>query len=293
MSTTDPYSTPLTHTSSDATRITGTVIIEVGPAGKAAVNTLQLPVNPDQQHDIDVRVTTYQSESGAYFDDYGLGLEKMTLTGSTAWTSNQGQFNEVWCDGHQAAGHLYRDIITYYFQQEQGNSSPQNMEMTIFDSTSGNSWHVKPISPGLTLTRTKDDPLVYHYTAYFVILWDLANGPAPSVLPDPVQQALSQAVGGGFASPVPQSIAPNYSIPPSAVTKAVVAAQAVAQTPPNKYTVKSGDTLSSIAATWYAGNGSLWTLIFNANSSTLKNPNLIYAGQVLIIPPGPGANKAA
>lgn len=49
------------------------------------------------------------------------------------------------------------------------------------------------------------------------------------------------------------------------------------------YTVKKGDCLWNIAKKYY-GNGSKYTVIYNANKSKIKNPNLIYPGQVLTIP---------
>ncbi len=49
------------------------------------------------------------------------------------------------------------------------------------------------------------------------------------------------------------------------------------------YTVVKGDTLWAIAKRFY-GNGSLYTKISNANTDKIKNPNLIYPGQVLTIP---------
>ena len=49
------------------------------------------------------------------------------------------------------------------------------------------------------------------------------------------------------------------------------------------YTVKSGDCLWKIAKQFY-GNGAQYTKIYNANKDKIKNPNLIYAGQVLTIP---------
>lgn len=55
---------------------------------------------------------------------------------------------------------------------------------------------------------------------------------------------------------------------------------------PNKnktYTVKRGDCLWNIAKKFY-GNGSKYTVIYNANKNKIKNPNLIYPGQVLTIP---------
>ena len=44
-----------------------------------------------------------------------------------------------------------------------------------------------------------------------------------------------------------------------------------------------GDTLWGIAKKFY-GDGSQYTRIAAANSTTVKNPNLIYPGQVLTIP---------
>lgn len=49
------------------------------------------------------------------------------------------------------------------------------------------------------------------------------------------------------------------------------------------YTVKKGDCLWNIAKKFY-GKGSLYTKIYNANKDKIKNPNLIYAGQKLVIP---------
>lgn len=49
------------------------------------------------------------------------------------------------------------------------------------------------------------------------------------------------------------------------------------------YTVKSGDCLWKIAKQFY-GNGAEYMKIYNANTDKIKNPNLIYVGQVLTIP---------
>ena len=50
------------------------------------------------------------------------------------------------------------------------------------------------------------------------------------------------------------------------------------------YTVKHGDTLSAIAKTYYK-DGSKYPRIFEANRPMLGDPNKIYPGQVLRIPP--------
>lgn len=55
--------------------------------------------------------------------------------------------------------------------------------------------------------------------------------------------------------------------------------------PPAKfYTVKSGDTLSKIAKAEY-GDAKLYPAIFEANKPMLKDPDKIYPGQSLRIPP--------
>jgi nucleoid-associated protein YgaU len=50
------------------------------------------------------------------------------------------------------------------------------------------------------------------------------------------------------------------------------------------YTVKSGDTLSKIAAEHY-GDGGKYRLIFEANQPMLTDPDKIYPGQSLRVPP--------
>jgi LysM repeat protein len=49
------------------------------------------------------------------------------------------------------------------------------------------------------------------------------------------------------------------------------------------YTVRPGDTLSSIAQRFY-GNPADWPGLYQANRSVLTNPNVLYPGQVLTVP---------
>ncbi len=49
------------------------------------------------------------------------------------------------------------------------------------------------------------------------------------------------------------------------------------------YIVKSGDSLWKIAKNHY-GHGSQWSVIYNANKADINDPNLIFTGQVLVIP---------
>ncbi len=50
------------------------------------------------------------------------------------------------------------------------------------------------------------------------------------------------------------------------------------------YTVNPGDSLSKIAKAHY-GNAMKYTVIFEANTPMLEDPNKIYPSQVLRIPP--------
>lgn len=72
------------------------------------------------------------------------------------------------------------------------------------------------------------------------------------------------------------------------VAKTPAPARATVSSPAPKqqnktYTVVRGDCLWNIAKKFY-GNGSQYTKIYNANRDKIKNPNLIYPGQVLTIP---------
>lgn len=49
------------------------------------------------------------------------------------------------------------------------------------------------------------------------------------------------------------------------------------------YTVQKGDSLWKIAKQFY-GNGAQYSKIVSANADKIKNPNLIYPGQVFTIP---------
>jgi phage tail protein X len=59
-----------------------------------------------------------------------------------------------------------------------------------------------------------------------------------------------------------------------------------------RYTVQPGDTLSSIARRFY-GNAADWQWIYDANKSVIRNPSVIYVGQVLILPDHPTADTTS
>lgn len=59
--------------------------------------------------------------------------------------------------------------------------------------------------------------------------------------------------------------------------------QSAPKVPFTRYTVQSGDTLSSIAQR-YLGNATYWPIIYCANTAAISNPNAIEPGQLLLIP---------
>lgn len=77
--------------------------------------------------------------------------------------------------------------------------------------------------------------------------------------------------------------------PKEVTTKPVVVASVSTPRPaetapkPKTYTVVKGDTLWNIAKK-NLGNGARYTEIYNLNKDKIKNPNLIYPGQVLTLP---------
>ena len=62
--------------------------------------------------------------------------------------------------------------------------------------------------------------------------------------------------------------------------------------PPRRYTVRRGDTLSTIAQRFY-GSPARWGWLYQANRSVIKDPNLISPGEVLNIPDEPSVRPAA
>lgn len=90
--------------------------------------------------------------------------------------------------------------------------------------------------------------------------------------------------GNVLITPPPPPVAPPPTptpTPPPA--PAPVTPPGPHMAPGTWYTVKRGDNLTNIGKFF----GRTWQQIYNANRDKIKNPNLIYPGQVLWIPPIP------
>jgi LysM repeat protein len=103
------------------------------------------------------------------------------------------------------------------------------------------------------------------------------------------------AIAGALVAVAPQAHAAESSsaTATSAVTQVHTDAVIAKSQPATRtYTVRSGDTLSSIAAHFY-GNAGDWTWLYHENASKISNPNDIYVGEVLKIPASAPANAAS
>lgn len=98
-------------------------------------------------------------------------------------------------------------------------------------------------------------------------------------------QQLEAVVGGARRVPTAQT---TVVAPPAQQTRPAAPAQTAAPTPdpasaPRSYTVKSGDSLSSISRAVY-GTPSRWIDIYQANRDRLSSENALRVGQELRIP---------
>lgn len=102
------------------------------------------------------------------------------------------------------------------------------------------------------------------------------------------------AIAGALVATAPQASAAVSLSAKTATVAGQVHTDAVVQhsKPATRtYTVRSGDTLSSIAQRFY-GNSADWAWLYHVNSSVVHDPNSIYVGEVLKIPADPPADAA-
>jgi LysM repeat protein len=101
----------------------------------------------------------------------------------------------------------------------------------------------------------------------------------------------AMAVVPGFMAAAPHAAALAQTSPhtittsPRTITAHLDAVVKSATPAARSYTVQPGDTLYGISERYW-GNGKYWPALYQANRSTISDPNLIYAGQVVTIPSG-------
>ncbi len=99
----------------------------------------------------------------------------------------------------------------------------------------------------------------------FKSMFSPAEAEAAELKPSPAPQPSQQA-----PEPAERAVQPSEPVQP----------QVEMQT----YTIKSGDTLSKIAKQFY-GQANKYMVIFEANRDVIKDPDRIYPGQTIRIPP--------
>jgi 5'-nucleotidase len=128
------------------------------------------------------------------------------------------------------------------------------------------------------------DPILVSYSLLESGFWRITDMPIKSTRKHPItnETVRAEVTLSLTREPNPPATVPGRptSSRPSgmAVSAHPVAKKAAAK----RYTVRSGDTLSRIAAKFY-GKATLFDKIADANH--IRNPNLIKVGQVLTIPP--------
>jgi LysM repeat protein len=107
--------------------------------------------------------------------------------------------------------------------------------------------------------------------------------PVEKVAGTAVKAAPAVAIAGALVA-LPQSAHAEVKTPASATTVTEQAhTTALVKQATRTYRVRSGDTLSEIAARFYH-NPARWTWIYAANRSKIHNPNSIFVGEKLTIP---------
>ena len=103
-------------------------------------------------------------------------------------------------------------------------------------------------------------------------------------------KASDDALTGTTATPAKSGLTKDASsalawakVTREAPVAAEAAAESGGETPPAKYVVQAGDSLSAISEKVY-GDAKYWSTIFEHNKDKISDPNLIHPGQELVIP---------
>ncbi|MCY1693846.1 LysM peptidoglycan-binding domain-containing protein [Curtobacterium sp. SL109] len=115
------------------------------------------------------------------------------------------------------------------------------------------------------------------------------TGAAPAAIPQQAAPAPAPAPAAAApaapAAPAPapaKQVAPRATAPAPAAAPAGPSKPAAVKTSGTTYTVVSGDTLDTIATKLGVDGG--WMQLWAANTTTIDDANLIYAGQTLQLP---------
>jgi nucleoid-associated protein YgaU len=110
--------------------------------------------------------------------------------------------------------------------------------------------------------------------------------PPPTAVAGPTRAAPTPAASVA-AAPSPATPAPAQTLAASETPVATAAHAVVPEV--LTYTVVKGDNLWDLAVKYY-GDGLRYADIFSANASQIRDPNLIYIGQIFVVPAKPATN---
>jgi hypothetical protein len=137
-----------------------------------------LILNPqDFQQREPVRAQVVQTIGGAYVDDFGRGLPKVTISGNTGWRLKNMPDGKGILDGWQAFKALRNDIFRYFTDaKDESRTFLRNPDYELHWYNWGEDEYYSIQPEEFQLQRSASNPLLFQYTFPFTCLRDLSNG---------------------------------------------------------------------------------------------------------------------
>lgn len=209
-------------------------------------------LNPEEYNQVEPnRITVTQTLGGAFIDAFGAGLLEISFKGTTGFKNRTGQPD----DGFNKFKELASLIRSVYSSATQGAQVTELLK--FYNYTDEEYWDTYP--ERFALLRSKSKPLLYGYDVRLIGLKKLGSG---------------SGNGGVVGNPYPIANTSRSDVV-SPLLKSMVGNAGNS----NSYTVVKGDSLVKI------GNriGVSWQELHKANP-WIKNPSLIYPGQIINLP---------
>lgn len=124
-----------------------------------------------------VRMQVVQTIEGAYVDDFGRGLPKVTISGHTGWRLKKMLDGKGLLDGWTAFKALRNDIFRFYTEARDETRSfihNPDYELQWYNWGEGEYYAIQPEE--FQLQRSASNPLLYQYSFPFTCIRDLSVG---------------------------------------------------------------------------------------------------------------------